>query len=101
MLHLFDGFLANLLRHPLIAPVFAHLGVQKILVDRGKFSLEHFVQNGNNLRVAFHCSPLFFFLSCPLALLQRRIRRKSSRFSFAARNSTMLTESWARNRELY
>jgi hypothetical protein len=35
--------------------------VQKILVDGSEFGFEHFVQNGNNLWVAFHSSPLFFF----------------------------------------
>ena len=48
MLHFFDGFLADVLGHPFIAPVLAHLGMQKILVDGGELGFEHFVQNGND-----------------------------------------------------
>src|ERR1022692_1256444 len=58
VLHFFDRFLAYLLCHPLIAPVFAHLGVKKILVDRREFGFQHFIQNGNDLGIAFHSYPL-------------------------------------------
>src|SRR5271157_5239374 len=37
--HLLDGFFLDQLRQPFIAPVFTHLGVQEVLVDRGQLRL--------------------------------------------------------------
>ncbi len=38
--HLFDGFLAIVLRQPEVAPVFVHFGVKEILVDGRKLGLQ-------------------------------------------------------------
>src|ERR1700690_3208668 len=72
----FNGFLADLLGHPLITPVLAHLGMKEILVDGCKFGFQHFVQNGNNSCVAFHGLP---FLYAPFSLAGRGIANQNQR----------------------
>src|SRR5690349_13967831 len=57
MPHLLDGFFLGQASQLVIAPVFAHLGVQKILVDGGELRLEHLLQHSDDFRIAFHLPP--------------------------------------------
>ena len=57
-LHHADGLLVLVIVELFQAPVAEHAGVQKILVDRGEFVLEHLVQGFDDFLVAFHHSPL-------------------------------------------
>jgi hypothetical protein len=52
--HLLDGFLLGDLGEPLVAPVFQHLGVEKVLVDGGQFGGQNFLQVLDNSFVALH-----------------------------------------------
>src|SRR5271157_5239373 len=49
-----DGFFLDQLRQPFIAPVFTHLGVQEVLVDRGQLRLSQLVQQSNDFGIDFH-----------------------------------------------
>jgi len=54
VLHLADRLLAELLVEALVAPVFAHAGVEEVLVDRGELVREHLVQQVDDGGVALH-----------------------------------------------
>jgi hypothetical protein len=41
-----------------VTPVFAHFGVNKVLIDAGELLTRQFVQDLDNLRVPFHVSSL-------------------------------------------
>jgi hypothetical protein len=57
MLHFLDGFFALFLGEPLIAPVFAHLVVDEILVDGRELRREDFIQGINDFGIASHGAP--------------------------------------------
>ena len=54
VLHLVDRFVILVFTQRFQTPVLEHAGVQKVLVDRGEFVLQHLVQVRNDFVVAFH-----------------------------------------------
>ena len=56
--HLTERLFADLLPQTLVAPVLAHPSVDEVLVDRGELGREDLVQEGDDLLVASHSSPL-------------------------------------------
>src|SRR5439155_20810620 len=56
--HLTERLVADLLPQTLLAPVLAHPSVDEVLVYRGELGREDVVQEGDDLLVASHRSPL-------------------------------------------
>ena len=54
MLHLVNRLLLNEVAELRVVPVLAHLGMQKILIDRGELFSKRLLQRSNNLGIAFH-----------------------------------------------
>ncbi len=54
MFHLVDGLPFHVAGQLLVAPVFFHLGVNEVLMDRGELRDESFVEPGDDFVVAFH-----------------------------------------------
>jgi hypothetical protein len=52
--HLGDGPLLDRLIQPFALPVFAHLGVDHVLVDRGQFLGQAHIQVLDDLLIPFH-----------------------------------------------
>ena len=54
MPHLIERFGAGVARQLGEAPVLLHLGVQKVLIDRGEFTGQLFVQKAQNIGITLH-----------------------------------------------
>ena len=68
VLHLVDGLLLDVVAEPLVLPVLAHFGVQKILIDGGQLLGERLIESLNNLGIPLHveCCLLFVWLWFPV-----------------------------------
>jgi hypothetical protein len=56
VLHLVDRLLLDVVPEPVIAPVVAHLRVEKVLVDGGQLFAQRDVQLLDHLRVTLHAA---------------------------------------------
>src|SRR3546814_17481701 len=65
VLHLVDGFLVLVLAEFTETPVLQHAVMQKVLVDRRELVPQDLVEMLEDLRVAFHLSPLRQPLASP------------------------------------
>src|SRR3990172_1035917 len=66
MVHFLDRFLANQAAEAIVAPIFAHLGMDEVLVDSRQLFEQDLVEHVNDFFVSLHCDTPFFSSACRL-----------------------------------